>query len=650
MDSKDKRVISWGHGTNLAPLGFGASAQAVTVPGSVPALPDLIVTAHSRSGGWESRLYPRKPLETPSPSSPNPTLTFGASIRVDALDGLRFLAPLNWNGRVFLVALGDEGLVLLESAGGSGSLQLGNRQAIGWNPDGQTPAMEVAGVWAIDWEGEGRQGLVVACHSVEGYWPDDGALPRAQQVGFNQDAGNPAYDQVGRWRGQKPQPVFLWFAQVDSHESLEFKPPVKLGLDLVGSLGERPALLVANWSSPGSAELVLSNATGMVRVFRNFGGQRPPVMMDPRPLRLGERPLELPDARTSLLAADIDGDGRDELLLGLASGRVLAVHAGPGRDQVKPPSFLVAQSDEIWLGADAVVAALDLDGDGDADLVVGDRAGQLWQIQDEGRSGSPVYASFQEIQPGGDPFCLEPDIDGVLDGPRSPRLGFACPAVGDWSGHHRPDLIVSGASGELLHFRNNGSPKQARFDKPRPIRDLGGPLFTPPRTRPGLANWFGSGELDLITLDMQGFLVVYPRTGPQDVGQPVRLTDRLGRWVRLDGGFGLAGGCSLWAGPFLGSDRNDILVGLSRTNRFVIPMLCGEALALDDCPTVLLLENLGENVLVPRLLRERDGQPLVAGTAGCSPNGVLRADGQYDLLIGTADGMLFNIPREQLTW
>ena len=33
-----------------------------------------------------------------------------------------------------------------------------------------------------------------------------------------------------------------------------------------------------------------------------------------------------------------------------------------------------------------------------------------------------------------------------------------------------------------------------------------------------MADWNGSGRPDLIALDLQGFLSVYPRQGPSDVG------------------------------------------------------------------------------------------------------------------------------------
>ena len=101
--------------------------------------------------------------------------------------------------------------------------------------------------------------------------------------------------------------------------------------------------------------------------------------------------------------------------------------------------------------------------------------------------------------------------------------------------------------------------------------------------------------------DLQGFLCAYPQIERDEVGRPVFIVDHLGRVIRLDGSFGLSGQCSIWAGPWTALDRIDLLIGLPRGNRHVIPAVTGCPLEnAETLPTVLLLENQGRGVVVPR--------------------------------------------------
>ena len=642
--------LSWGPSVAATPLGHGWDAEPVVLDWSGDGAPALLVTAGGGPRGRTARVYHPVPGAEAFPGH------YDAGTPVEGLDGLRCVCaiPNGAETRFDLVALAEEGLVLLRNEGEARGPKFAAREPLGIGPDLGVGPCRVVQLVAVDWDGDGLTDLLAGVDLLEGYWPEEGAIPEPQRVGFNQRGGHPGYDPKGLWRGKAPEARLFWLRNTGPPGA----PAFEVQPELCGELGPldlalHPAPLAVAWGGGGSLELLVTDACETVRIHRNFGGQRPPVLMEPRTLQSGHGPLLLPDDRTAVVAADIDGDRRVELVYGTSDGRVFAVHSGT-RDSAKTPAPILRVGADLWLGGHAVVTAADLDGDGDLDLVFGDAPGRLHLVEDLGQGADHRYGLPVVLEAGGTPFRLDPGPDGMSNGPVGPRLGFSAPTLVDWTGNGRLDLIVGGAGGEILFLRNNGGAGTPRFDSPVPLRCDGAPLLTPPRVRPAVAAWNGadSGQPDLIALDLQGFLCVYPRSKPHEVGLPVPLVDRLGRFLRLDGGFGQSGRCALWAGPWTGSGRIDLLVGLPRGNRHVVPALTGlPLLDADNLPTVLLLENLGHNTLVPRPLRHRDGRPVVVGSEGCSPCGVdCRGNGALDLLIGRDDGGLELVLREDLLW
>jgi hypothetical protein len=638
----------WDPAVEARPLGLGCCAQVVVFEGARGAYPPVLV---SSCGGRLAQLH------RPRESGGFPRV-YDAGVPVPGLEGLRCLCPIPGSqpGLHDLVGLGSDDLVLIRNTGTAEAPAFTERVPLGLGPNLGLPDTHVAQMVSVDWDGDGRVDLLVGLDDVAGYWADSPAgIPSAQQVGFNQAGGHPGYDRSGLWRGRAPEGRIRWLKNVGEAGQPRFELQPELGAESgTLDLAPHPAPLAVSWGGGDALELMLADVRGVVKVHRNFGGQRPPVLMEPRTLKSAGAPLVLPSDRVALVAADLDGDGRTELVWGASDGRVFAIRS-TSRDSASPPHMLMQEPGPLWLSGHAVVAAGDLDGDGGIDLIFGDAPGHIYWAKDVGQGGDHRYEVPRPLEAGGARFLLDPGPDGRLGGPLAPALGFACPSLTDWNGNGRLDLLVGGAGGEILLLRNDGAVNDPRFARPVAVRCDGAPLITPPRVRPAAAHWLGNPVIDVLALDLQGFLCVYPGRDLAQVGPPVPLVDRLGRVIRLDGGFGLGGHCSLWAGPWAEPGRIDLLVGLPRDSaRFVVPALTGETLPVDaPAPTVLLLENHGRLGLVPRVIRDLAGKPLEVGVEGCSPSAVATSgagEGGLDLLVGSDDGRVHFFRRQDLRW
>lgn len=132
---------------------------------------------------------------------------------------------------------------------------------------------------------------------------------------------------------------------------------------------------------------------------------------------------------TSLIIADVDGDGRPDIVVGNSrSHRVEIFLQDPGAPGRFKAPFSLASSSSV-----NGVAAADLDGNGTCDIAVADGAGITLYAQSPGGGfGSPIFIATGE--------------------------SCGCVAIGDLDGDGRPDLAATTASQVLVLLQNSAAP------------------------------------------------------------------------------------------------------------------------------------------------------------------------------------------------
>jgi hypothetical protein len=148
----------------------------------------------------------------------------------------------------------------------------------------------------------------------------------------------------------------------------------------------------------------------------------------------------------------------------------------------------------IWItGTASAVHAVDWDGDGDYDLLVGDIRGNVYLIPNEGTAQAYAFGKEQPLQAAGKPVKVE---------------GDAGPYVADWDGDGLADLLVGSGDGSVALYRNTGTAKAPKLSE-RVVLVAAGDAFENVTKEPRrgmrakicVADWNGDGLADLLVGD-----------------------------------------------------------------------------------------------------------------------------------------------------
>ncbi|MDO6482713.1 beta strand repeat-containing protein [Shimia thalassica] len=268
------------------------------------------------------------------------------------------------------------------------------------------------------------------------------------------------------------------------------------GLDL--SFASAPAF--ADLDGDGDLDVVFGEVYGTLRVFDNNDADVGYTELVGASNPFGD--VDVGD-RSSPTFVDLDGDGDLDLVVGESEGELLLFDNNDADDGFTQLTGLANPFDEMAVPYSSSPVFVDLDGDGDLDLVVGNGDGTL-QVLDNNDGDS----NFTELTGAANPF------DGVNVGYESSPTFFDLDGDGDL------DAVVGSNFGVLRVFDNNDG--DAGFTELTGAANVFDGISVPSFSRPGFSDLDEDGDIDLILGETFGTLVSYENILP--VAHRINLT------------------------------------------------------------------------------------------------------------------------------
>ncbi len=497
-----------------------------------------------------------------------------------------------------------------------------------------TPERKIrANQWRyVDYDGDGAPDLVVGV----GDWSDYG--------------WDNAFNARGEWTRGPLRGYVYWLRNTGSAGVPKYAAPRRVlaggkGVDVFGM----PSPSFADFDGDGDLDLICGEFLDGFTYFQNVGTRREPRYAAGRRLTHDGKPLTMDLQMITPTAVDWDGDGDVDLVVGDEDGRVAFVEntgkAAHGTPQFLPPRYFRQEAGDLKFGALVTPVSVDWDGDGDEDLVCGNTAGYVGLLENLDGGNPPRWAAPVRLEAGGKTIRIQAGKNGSIQGPCEAKWGYTTLSVADWNHDGLLDLVVNSIWGKVVWYRNVGTRRAPRLAAARPVEvrwkgkppkpawnwwdPKAGELVTQWRTTPVVVDWDADGLNDLVMLDHEGYLALFPRRreGGRIVLLPGRriFHDRAGPLRLNSRSAGGSGRRKLCIVDWDGDGRRDLLVN-SKNVGFYRNAGVQDGKAIFEAKGALGGRRLAGHTTSPTTV-DWDG------------------DGRRELLVGAEDGCFYHLTK-----
>lgn len=307
-----------------------------------------------------------------------------------------------------------------------------------------------------------------------------------------------AYTEEGRWTNGPLRGFVYWIENTSTNENPVYGKARKV------MVGDRPVEVYgmpspnfADFNGNGLPDLILGEFLDKLTFFENTGTRTEPEYAPGRHLKYRGEVITMDLQMIQPSAIDWNGNGHVDLVVGDEDGRVALMEntgrTADGMPEFKPPRYFRQKADEVKVGALATPYAFDWNGNGRQDLIVGNTAGHLVFLENKG-GYPPQWAAPEYLEAGGEIIRIQAGDSGSIQGPAEAKWGYTVPSVEDWNGNGLPDLIVNSIWGRVLWYENIGTRTEPELAEAKPVE-----VAWPDDAPKPIWNWWDPEGDELVT-------------------------------------------------------------------------------------------------------------------------------------------------------
>ncbi|HTN06625.1 VCBS repeat-containing protein [Agriterribacter sp.] len=222
-----------------------------------------------------------------------------------------------------------------------------------------------------------------------------------------------------------------------------------------------PSPNFADFDGDGDLDLICGEFLDKLTWFENTGTREKPVYAKGKILHNEEGVITMDLEMIIPVAVDFDGDGHADLVVGDEDGRVAFIRntgeVRKGMPVFRSPVYFKQQAEYLKFGALVTPYSTDWDEDGDEDIIAGNTAGYIGFIENMGNAdGMPRWAAPVLLKAGDKTIRIQAGYNGSIQGPAEAKWGYTTLSVADWDGDGLKDILINSIWGKIQWYKNMG--------------------------------------------------------------------------------------------------------------------------------------------------------------------------------------------------